>query len=433
LTLFLQQLVNALALGGIYALIAVGYTMVYGVLKLINFAHGEIFMAGAFVGVLLIGSGWSLVPAVAAACACCALLGIAVDRVAYQPLRSAPRLAPLITAIGMSIFLQNLAMLVWGSGRRPFPELSPTYELRLKRAPPDAEPIWNALIPALETVRDRRYDDASKFLGEYRAAKRNLDEARSSAARPAELAALQNRLDEAVAKIPRIGRLERFSGGVRIVFRTGTEYGAVNSLLRDVQAHALRETEAAPASVEWEVTQLKDILKRNLIEREGFVVGWKIPIILLTTVALMVGLELLVKKTRAGRAMRAVSLDQNTAALMGVSVNNIIRLTFVIGSVMAAVGGILYGVYLGGEVVFNMGTHVGIIAFAAAVLGGIGNIRGAALGGMLLGIIMQLATGYLPRAGIEAVYGPAAAFLVLITVILVRPTGLLGSSSVERA
>ncbi|NUN48043.1 MAG: hypothetical protein HUU15_04345 [Candidatus Brocadiae bacterium] len=222
--------------------------------------------------------------------------------------------------------------------------------------------------------------------------------------------------------------------GVRVVFRTGTEYGPANTLLRDLRKHVLREAGLRPNEVDWDQKKLEGAFDRKLVDREGFKIPWKLPLIWGVTVGLMLLLELLVRKTRVGRAMRAVSLDQNTAALMGVSVNGIIRLTFVIGSVMAAVGGMLYALYLGGEVVFNMGTQVGIIAFSAAVLGGIGNIRGAALGGLLLGMTMQLSTGLLlPFLGVEAVYGPAAAFLVLMTVILVKPTGLLGSTSVERA
>ncbi len=432
-TLAAQQLVNALALGGIYALIAVGYTMVYGVLKLINFAHGEIFMVGAFVGVLAMGAGAGFLTALGLACAAAAVLGVVVDRVAYQPLRSAPRLAPLITAIGMSIFLQNLAMLVWGSGRRPFPDVTPTFEVRLSQGPADPSKLWDGVAAGLGLVKDGRLDDA-KFLGEYGASKRNVEAARAQTPAPKDLPLLEQRFAEAKAKIPRIEQVDRMQDGVRVVFRTGTEYGPANTLLRDLRKHVLREAGLRPNEVDWDQKKLEGAFDRKLVDREGFKIPWKLPLIWGVTVGLMLLLELLVRKTRVGRAMRAVSLDQNTAALMGVSVNGIIRLTFVIGSVMAAVGGMLYALYLGGEVVFNMGTQVGIIAFSAAVLGGIGNIRGAALGGLLLGMTMQLSTGLLlPFLGVEAVYGPAAAFLVLMTVILVKPTGLLGSTSVERA
>jgi branched-chain amino acid transport system permease protein len=427
------QLVNALSLGGIYALIAVGYTMVYGILKLINFAHGEIFMSGAFVGVIALSAGWSLVPSIAAACAFCAVLGVAIDRVAYQPLRNAPKLAPLITALGMSIFLQNAAMMGWGSGMRPFPILSPTYPMTLKKAPENAQALLDEIDSRLGKVRDGKYDEAMTglFLGEYRVAKRNLEEERARDAKSAELPGLEKRLAEARENIPRVTAVTRIPDGLQVEFRNGT--GDALKTLSDVRREAQQALKIPRAAVEWNKVELK----RHFLERSftllGIEVQWKQPLIWVVTLGLMLALEFLIRKTSVGRAMRAVALDKNTAALMGVSVNRIIRLTFVIGSALAAVGGVLYALKLGGGVVFNMGTQVGIIAFSAAVLGGIGNIRGAALGGLVIGVITNLATWKLGVWGVGGVYGPAVAFLVLIVVILVRPTGLLGSTSVERA
>ncbi len=427
------QLVNALSLGGIYALIAVGYTMVYGILKLINFAHGEIFMAGAFVGVIALSAGWSLVPALAAACAFCAVLGVTIDRVAYQPLRSAPKLAPLITALGMSIFLQNAAMMVWGSGMRPFPVLSPTYELTLQKAPENKQALLDEIASRLEKVRDGKYDEAMTglFLGEYRVAKRNLEEERARDAKSAELGTLEKRLAEARENIPRVTVVTRIPDGLRVEFRNGT--GDSLKTLSDVRREAQKELKIARTAVEWNKVELKQHFLERSFSLLGVEVQWKQPLIWGVTLALMLGLEFMIRKTSVGRAMRAVSLDKNTAALMGVSVNSIIRLTFAIGSALAAVGGVLYALKLGGGVVFTMGTQVGIIAFSAAVLGGIGNIRGAALGGFVIGIITNLAIWKLGDWGVGGVYGPAVAFLVLIAVILVRPAGLLGSTSVERA
>ncbi|KAF0246128.1 MAG: branched-chain amino acid transport system permease [Planctomycetota bacterium] len=427
------QLVNALSLGGIYALIAVGYTMVYGILKLINFAHGEIFMSGAFVGVIALSAGWSLIPSIAAACAFCAVLGVTIDRVAYQPLRSAPKLAPLITALGMSIFLQNAAMMVWGSGMRPFPVLSPKYPMTLKKAPENSKALIDEIASRLEKVRDGKYDEAMTglFLGEYRVAKRNLEEERARDAKSAELVLLEKRLAEARENIPRVTAVTRIPDGLLVEFRNGT--GDALKTLSDVRREAQQALKIPRTAVEWNRMEVR----KHVLER-GFMVGgvevqWKQPLIWFVTLALMLGLEFMIRKTSVGRAMRAVALDQNTAALMGVSVNNIIRLTFVIGSALAAVGGVLYALKLGGGVVFTMGTQVGVIAFSAAVLGGIGNIRGAALGGLLIGVITNLAIWKLGEWGVGGVYGPAIAFLVLIAVILVRPTGLLGSTSVERA
>ncbi|MEK7466178.1 MAG: branched-chain amino acid ABC transporter permease [Planctomycetota bacterium] len=426
------QLVNALSLGGIYALIAVGYTMVYGILKLINFAHGEIFMCGAFVGVIALSSGWSLIPSMACACACCAVLGVTIDRVAYQPLRSAPKLAPLITALGMSIFLQNLAMMTWGSGVRPFPKLSPTYEMTLKKAPDNKAALLDELASKLEKVRDGKFDEAMKgvFLGGYRVAKGHLDEERKRDPKSKEIGGLEKRVAEELDRIPRVTSIERRPDGLLVAFRNGSGDAllTLNTLRKQVQL----DLGIARTSVEWKVEPRENAIDRSF-SLFGVEVQWKQPLTWVVTLTLMLALEFMVRKTRVGRAMRAVSLDQNTAALMGVSVNNIIRMTFAIGSAMAAVGGVLYALHLGGGVVFTMGTQVGIIAFSAAVLGGIGNIRGAALGGLVIGVITQLATWKLGEWGIGGVYGPAVAFLVLIGVILVRPTGLLGSSSVERA
>lgn len=426
------QLVNALSLGGIYALIAVGYTMVYGILKLINFAHGEIFMCGAFVGVIALSAGWSLVPAIAAACAFCALLGVTIDRVAYQPLRSAPKLAPLITALGMSIFLQNVAMMVWRSGVRSFPKFAPTYEMVLKKAPENRQALLDEVASRLEKVRDGKYDEAANgiFLGEYRVAKKNFEEERARDAQSAALPEMEKRLATARENLPRVVAVARIPDGVRVEFRNGT--GDALKTLADLRKQSQQDLKVPRSAVEW-----GQETREHWLERSATILGvnveWKQPVIWVVTLALMLALEFMIRKTTIGRAMRAVSLDKNTAALMGVSVNRIIRLTFAIGSSLAAVGGILYALKLGGGVVFNMGTQVGVIAFSAAVLGGIGNIRGAALGGVVMGIITSLATWKLGDWGIGGVYGPAAAFLVLIAVILFRPTGLLGSKSVERA
>lgn len=427
------QLVNALSLGGIYALIAVGYTMVYGILKLINFAHGEIFMSGAFIGVIALSAGWSLIPSIAAACAFCAVLGVTIDRVAYQPLRGAPKLAPLITALGMSIFLQNAAMLVWGSGMRSFPRLAPSYPMTLKKAPENSKALLDEIASRLEKVRDAKYEEAMSglFLGEYRVAKRNLEEERARDPKSAELGALEKRLAEARDNIPRVTSVTRIPDGLLVEFRNGT--GDALKTLNYVRQEAQQSLKIPRSAVEWNKVELQKHFLERHFRLLGVDVEWKQPLIWVVTLALMLVLEFMIRKTSVGRAMRAVALDKQTAALMGVSVNNIIRMTFAIGSALAAIGGVLYALKLETGVVFNMGTQVGIIAFSAAVLGGIGNIRGAALGGFVIGIITNLAIWKLGDWGIGGVYGPAVAFLVLIVVILVRPSGLLGSTSVERA
>jgi len=306
--IFLQQLVNGIVLGAIYALVALGYTMVYGILGLINFAHGEVVMIGALVALaviqLLVGSGvplpGPLIAAVglAAAIPVCMALGYAIERIAYRPLRRAPRLAALITAIGVSIVLQNAAMLVWGRQYHSFPTLLP--------------------------------DTPHHFAG-----------------------------------------------------------ATVNDL------------------------QLFIVALAALI---------------------MAGLLWLVHRTRLGRAMRATSQNPEVAGLMGVNVNTVISLTFVIGSALAAVAGIMVAAYYGVAHYF-MGFMLGLKAFTAAVLGGIGNIAGAMLGGLLLGMIESFGAGYIgPLTGgfLGSHYQDVFAFLVLILVLVFRPSGLLGERVADR-
>ena len=305
--IFLQQLINCLVLGSIYALVALGYTMVYGILGLINFAHGEVVMIGAMVALAAIHAltGTALPGPVIVlmglliAIPACMLLGYGIERVAYRPLRHAPRLAPLITAIGVSIILQNIAMIIWGRQYISFPPLLPT----------DAYTIAGASITLLQIF------------------------------------------------------------------------------------------------------------------------------IFLLAVAIMAGLIFLVKRTRLGRAMRATAQNPEVAGLMGVNVNAVISATFIIGSALAAVAGLMVGAYYG-LAHYYMGFLLGLKAFSAAVLGGIGNIGGAVLGGLLLGVIESLGAGYIgPLTGgfLGSHYQDVFAFFVLILVLVFRPSGLLGERVVDRA
>ncbi len=299
LQLFLQQLLNGLTLGAIYALIALGYTMVYGVIQLINFAHGEIFIAGAYVAltIALVASAvmlpwWALVLLCGlGAMAGCALLGWGIERVAYRPLRQANRLNLFITAIGMSFFLQNALMLLYGATDRKFPSLIPLIR-------------W--------------------------------------------------------------------------------EMGTITVTLMQV--------------VVWVVCALFMIVLRRLV-----------------------------MSTALGKAMRATAQDLQACALLGIPVNRIIAVTFVIGSALAAMGGVLFGL-LYGTINFHDGYLVGLKAFAAAVLGGIGNIPGAMLGGLLLGLCEGLGAGYL-----SAQWKHVFAFAILVLLLLFKPTGLLGERVSDRA
>jgi branched-chain amino acid transport system permease protein len=299
--MFTQQLINGLALGAVYALIALGYTMVYGILQLINFAHGEIYMLGAYLGIIVLGAltylgltayslPLSLLFTVIISMLFCAAYGAVIERVAYRPLRNASKLAPLISAVGMSIILQNFVMLAQGKEYKNLPPMLP-------------------------------------------------------------------------------------SQGVII-------FGA----------------NVSPVQV----------------------------FILTASVLIMVGLQFFVARTRLGKAMRATSQDRVMAGLVGININQVISITFMIGSSLAAVAGVMVTLYYG-VVHFFMGYLAGIKAFTAAVLGGIGSIPGAMLGGFMLGLIENFGASY-----ISSVYKDAFAFVVLIITLIIRPAGLLGQKSVDK-
>lgn len=312
---FIQQLLNGLMSGSLYALVALGYTMVYGILRIINFAHGDVLMIGALIGlsvIRLLQAAWPELPAVPVlllatviAMACCALLAVLIERVAYRRLRHAPRLAPLISGIGVSLLLQTAAMLVWTRNPQMFPQLLPL------------EPIE--------------------------------------------------------------------------VLTGASGHGAVTN------ATALTTIGIA--------------------------------------LAVMLALLVLVERSRFGRAMRAVAENPQVASLMGINPNRIIVLTFAIGGALAALAGIMMASNYG-SAHFYMGFLPGIKAFTAAVLGGIGNLKGAMLGGLLLGLIEALGTGYLGTATgglFGSNYQDVFAFIVLIAVLVFRPSGILGERLASRA
>lgn len=305
--IFLQQIVNGLVQGSVYALVALGYTMVYGILGLINFAHGEVVMIGAMLTLSTLTAllGWGVSPLLAlplsiiVAMLGCMVLGYSIERIAYRPLRHAPRLAPLITAIGVSIVLQNIAMIIWGRGYRSFPQL--------------------------------------------------------------------------IANHP-----HNFGGAI----------------INDIQI-----------------------------------------IIFLLALAIMAALMAIVHRTRLGRAMRAVAENQHAAQLMGVNINRVISITFMMGSALAAVAGVMVSANYG-LTHYYMGFILGLKAFTAAVLGGIGNLRGAMMGGLLLGLIESLGAGYigdLTGGFFGSNYQDVFAFFVLVAVLVFRPSGLLGERLAERA
>jgi len=305
--IFLQQIINGLVLGSMYALVALGYTMVYGIIGLINFAHGEVLMVGALtswtVVTVLPDTGWPgwLLMLISAICAIvvCTILNFSIEKVAYRPLRSAPRLAPLITAMGMSLMLQTLAMIIWKPNPKPYPLLLPT----------DPVPIGGAVIT---------------------------------------------------------------------------------------------------------ITQI---------------------LILAITAIVLAGLTYLVNRTKLGRAMRATAENPRVAALMGVRPDTVISATFIIGAALAAVAGVMWAANYG-TVQHTMGFLPGLKAFTAAVLGGIGNLAGAVVGALLLGLVEAIGAGYLgPLTGdvLGSHYADIFAFIMLILVLTLRPSGLLGERVADRA
>jgi branched-chain amino acid transport system permease protein len=305
----IQQLVNGVTLGSVYALIALGYTMVYGILKLLNFAHGEVFMVGAFIGFFTLQAlggpfdpklplALLLAAMFAAAMIGSGALGLVVERVAYRPLRNAPRIAPLITALGVSFFLQSSAQLLF--------------------------------------TADVRIYDTFNLAGGYLSIK-------------------------------------------------GLNWGPLHLPLYRILTIAL-------------------------------------------AVALCVALTVFVARTQTGRAMRATSYDREAAAMMGIDVDRVIAVTFLIGSVLAGAAGVMYGIAYDRTWHF-MGFLLGLKGFTAAVIGGIGSIPGAMLGGLLIGLAEALATGYLPQG---STFQDLWVFLLLIVVLLVRPTGLLGRADITK-
>ncbi len=374
-----QQLINGILLGSIYALIALGYTMVYGVLKLINFAHGEVFMMGAYAALFaswalgytpnnaLTGSNpVNLIVMLLASMTFCGLLGVFIERFAYRPLRTQPRIASLITAIGISLFLQY--------GGQLFLPSSPA---------PNIDGKVNPFIGNLEVT-------LAKGAGTSAAAAADIQ---------SKAAVAQKSYDD-----------------WKLSHKGADEF----NLPADGQAllNVKHDTDRA-------VRDLKDrgdsgSLKLS-VPRGQF-------IMLVTTVILMGMLTYLVMFTKQGRAMRAVSHDFDAAALMGVNVNGIVTFTFLVGSALAGAGAMMSATFLSGTKIDTFfGMLPGVKAFVAAVLGGIGNIPGAVLGGLLMGVAETLVVwlGY-------DNYRDAIAFVVLIIVLLVRPGGLLGSSKVEK-
>ncbi len=297
--IFLQQIVNGLTIGSLYALVALGYTMVYGVMKLINFAHGDLVALSAFAGLtiytnMFADGGTSIVAVITVfmfTAAIIAVVGVLLERLAYRPLRTAPRLSAVVSALGAGLVIQNAIMLIWGPNMKIFPS---------------------------------------------------------------------------------------------------------------------------------------DLFPSTIYEINGVVITFTQLMILLFSSVLMIALYLFINKTKMGTAIRAVAIDQDAAKLMGINVNKIIMIIFIIGSALGAVAGLFIGIYYRG-ITFDMGWMYGLSAFVAAIIGGIGNIPGAMFGGLMLGLFNALISGYISSAWAETF-----TFMLLIVVLIFRPTGILGEKVAEK-
>lgn len=372
-----QQVVNGILLGAIYALVALGYTMVYGVLKLINFAHGEVFMLGAYVA-LFISWGLGFTPGnnmagssylnlalmLVGSMVVCAVIGVLIERFAYRPLRNQPRIASLITAIGLSLLLQY--------GGQIFLPSAPAPNIDAK-----VNPLQGDLNIPLKGA------DASLL---------------------AKAAQLKPAADKAQAEFD--VQLKNEKSRFDLSPKGEALQKTAQDLERDYQNSLDKANEGA--------------LIINLPKGQM--------IMLVTTLILMSILTYLVLFTKQGRAMRAVSHDFSASSLMGINVNSIVTFTFILGSSLAGAGAMMNATFLPGTKIDTFfGMALGVKAFVAAVLGGIGNIPGAVLGGLLMGVAETLVVW----AGYDN-YRDAIAFVVLIIVLLFRPGGLLGSSKVEK-
>ena len=374
-----QQLVNGFLLGAIYALVALGYTMVYGVLKLINFAHGEVFMLGSYGAMFaswMLGFGpggndastgsWvTLLLMLLAAMLVSGSAGFLIERFAYRPIRNHPRIASLITAIGLSLLLQY--------GGQAF-----LLEGKKQAITSKVNPFTN------DFVFDLKKPDVSKV--------------QQAAALQPEVDTAQKLFDE---------RLKTSEPGGRFnLTPEGDKLNKALASMKEKQDALIKESNASAVSIH--------LPKGKLI-------------MLVTTIGFMIGLWYLVMKTRMGRAMRAVSVDFNASSLMGINLNTVITFTFILGSVLAGAGAMMYSTFQSAPIDPFSGMAPGVKAFVAAVLGGIGNIPGAVLGAILMGIAENLVTW----AGYSS-YRDAIAFVILIAVLLFRPGGLLGSNKVEK-
>lgn len=435
---FFQQLVNGLTLGSLYALIAVGYTVVYGIVQLINFAHGEVFMIGAFGALttyLLFFNGetafWILPIMIIGAMIASVGTAVAMERVAYRPLRNAPRLAPLITAIGISVFLQEFVRLFyerpgWTVGAMAALALGIAYYVGVRLTDlPLNHPVtkWRDRAPLLVA--------AAVALGVWIAVR--------LADRDVSFLLTLGVL---------VGGLVLGAGAGLLVAQLTAGRDRATAMLRPVVAVAISAAvllelawlafEKLIASIDWPSAKQRipfpqiDVVTGNALTIGGVTIQRSAIFTILALAICAVLLWYFINRTRLGRGMLAVSQDPDTARLMGINVDRIIVVAFALGAVLAAVAGVSQGLQ-NSNIDFRMGFLAGLKAFTAAVLGGIGNIQGAVVGGLVLGVVEAMATQYIPGQFGGGSWKDVWAFVILILVLVFRPQGLLGARVVDRA
>ena len=435
---FFQQLVIGLTLGSLYALIAVGYTVVYGIVQLINFAHGEVFMIGAFGALttyLLFFNGhtsvWILPVMIIGAMLASVGTAVLMERVAYRPLRNAPRLAPLITAIGISVFLQEFIRLfyeepAWTIFAVAGLAILVTYLIgaRFSKVPLD-HPItkWRDRAPLLAATAF-----ALVVWIVLRLIERDLSVLITLAAVVGGLV-----VGTAAGWLVATGLTgqDRAKALGRPVAIVAVATGVLMELFWLVYKELIGKVEWPSAKLKIPFPQI-DVVTGQALEIGGITVQRPAIFTIGALAICTVLLWYFVNRTRLGRGMLAVSQDPDTARLMGINVDRIIVIAFVLGAVLASIAGVAQGVQ-DSNIGYRMGFLAGLKAFTAAVLGGIGNIQGAVVGGLVLGVVESMATQYVPGQFGGGSWKDVWAFVILILVLVFRPQGLLGARVVDRA
>ncbi len=433
---FADLLFKGIVLGSVYALIALGYTMVYGVIQLINFAHGEIYMLGAYFGYfflrvfidrMYIQAGVPLwivfILAMFTAMICCAICGIAMEKFAYLPLRKSTRIAALITAVGMSFFLQNLGLIVFTANPRSFaPNTFVVYTIQIDETESFNSPRTKRVYSDTRALMQASGDVYVRVSSSSQAGKSGWSDPvflpSGSLAGVGELANYSSDLSEGIPAPKGILLTRDINRG-----QIEIKWSEIPKVFRDVKPIFGEKTSFVPLDFGLGAG-MSDGTKRF-----GFNASQIHLVILITTFVMLFGLYWLIHKTKFGVAMRAVSFDKDATKLMGINTDNVISITFALGSALAAVAGCLVGLYLV-RIDPLMGVLPGIKAFVAAVLGGIGSVPGAAAGGFIMGVTETLVKGYIP-ARISPL-SDAVAFAFLIIVLIFKPTGLFGRVAKEK-